>query len=188
MRQLVGLNIVVFILGGLLFTGSLAHSQSDSKAPNLPVLALAFDTSTTTLSITIKNVSTSSLSVYDEITTGDMPHFVWARLLDKDGHIMGEESYYPTRYFNGHMLKSTNEDMPTPVKMRTIKPGRSIIGHIPLNRILAGLDGELTPEMRKGGDFCVQFKVTVYSDPYLEMSRSVEKESAVACTRGYKAL
>ena len=70
--------------------------------------------------------------------------------------------------------------------MTRLWPGQKLIADIELEKLLYGMDSHLPAQVKQGGEYCVQFKFRVYTDA--KLTHSVEKESSVTCTSGYREL
>src|SRR5271165_4693215 len=161
---------------------SCARTGTKPAGTNLPEVSLHFDAKSHDLELVVKNEGTSALSVVDPLTRRP-PYNLMVRFLGKDGHIMSRNSYFPDGFINRHIL---DDDVAgtSPFPMTLLGPGKTLVAHTQLGDLVSGLERYMSTQIRNGGDYCVQFRADVFTDPHLKTF--VEKRSTVTCLKDFE--
>ena len=160
-----------------------ANAETKPTGTNLPDISLDFDAKSHELEFVVRNAGTSTVSVFDSLTGQAQPHFLMVRFLGKDGHIMSENSFAREGFISRFILDA-DIGIKTPVTMTLLSPGQRLVTHIQLGHLVGGLERYMSTQIRNGGDYCVQFKAQVFTDPNLK--QFVEKTSTVTCLTDFE--
>lgn len=153
-------------------------------ATHQPVtITMKFDPKSQVLKIALRNDSDESVDFYDSLSAPqagseflkDVPTALCVTVYSKDGRVLSKGGF-PDGCITVRLTESTLEQ-PFAHPMNQLLPRQTFIREVKLKELI----GVRSPysELTKLREFCVQFKVWIYFDPYLRFPEM--RESEVSC-------